>query len=231
MRRDRCPSSSPAAPRPGPSRRSRSPGRAAPPPRPAVTRMNTSFASTGRSSRSAPGRLGEPRRRGVGGAGVAQPDVALEHRQDLGGEIAALGEQMAGRACGDSGSPRRARDRKKISASAESPPFLTKPKDSASTPARQLRSAGAQPRLRHGIGEARAVDMEAEAARPAERAERRGLRRACRRRPYSVALVIESAAGWAWWTSSRIVASSAATVSGVSLAPSPSPSSSLAPPV
>ena len=140
--------------------------RAAPPPRPAVTLMNISFASTGRSSRSAPGRLGEPRRgrrwRRGRCAARRRPRASPGSARRDSGPWTADGR----RACGGSGSPRRAPDRRRSGASAESPPFLTKPKESASTPARQVRSAGAQPRLRHRIGEAGAVDVEAEARAP-----------------------------------------------------------------
>ena len=35
-------------------------------------------------------------RGGIRGAGILQPQVILEHREDLRGEIAALGQQMPG---------------------------------------------------------------------------------------------------------------------------------------
>jgi hypothetical protein len=77
------------------------------------------------------------------------------------------------------------------------------------------------------IGEARAVHVEAEPAVPGELAQRGHLVRRVDQ-PYSVALVIDRPRA-DLVDVALTVASSARTVSGVSLAPSPSASSSLAP--
>ena len=88
-------------------------------------------------------------------------------------------------------------------------------------PARSA-SAGSAPVNANGIGEARAVHVEAKPARAWRARPAPRLRRAGRRRPYSVALVIDSARGWTWWTSSRTRSQASSTASGVTLAPSPS---------
>ena len=78
-------------PRPAPSRRSRSPCARRLAASSGVARRNTSLASTGWISRSPRRRARAARAPALAARAVGEPQIVLEHREDLRGEIAPLG--------------------------------------------------------------------------------------------------------------------------------------------
>src|SRR5437660_8533553 len=84
-------------------------------------------------------------REGVGAPGVAPPYARFEVREQLRRDVAGLGEQVAGALAAQLEVPdqRGIEEHHRLGASA---PFFVAPKDSTSMPARQVMSAGWQPR-------------------------------------------------------------------------------------
>jgi hypothetical protein len=175
------------------------------------------LASTGRPAGPAR-RLGEPAGGVVGGAGVAQPHAVLEHGEDLGGEKRPLESRWPARLrrierrLGELGRRRRSGLGRKAA-------ILDEAEAERVDAGRQLSSAGEQPVLTTGIGEAGAVDVEAEARARASSPSAPSRRRVDQAIFGGVG--DRQGGGWTWWTSSRTVSSAPATVSGSSLAPTP----------